>query len=111
MTRVGAGIRQNLMTLIKALGELQGRGGAETKAVIGLTLKAGQIVKQWRELRGRLAFLGNDAWLTQAFIADGFRPFLVPQPLRPKIRIAILLGTNKLFIKPLAGVFARFSCK
>ena len=100
ITRVSARVSDGLVLLVKLLRDLQRSLGTEA-APVGIALEAGQIVKQGRSLRRRLAFLRGDPHLLPTSRLDFFRLFCRPNAFRTGIFVAIL---GKLFAEPSTAV-------
>ena len=76
VTRIGSGVGDHLVTLIKRLGKTEGVFGGEG----GFPLKGRKIVKLRSDLLGRLFLLGDGASFALAAFCDEHCLFLVPDP-------------------------------
>ena len=92
--RIRSWIRQNFVTLVKRLRDLQRAPRRITEAAVRFTLQACQVEQQRRKLRGRFAFFSGDAGFAQTFVANLLRAFDVPQALgfRVFVRGFLFLG-------------------
>src|SRR5205823_676622 len=85
---IGPRISNDFEALVKLLRNLQGAFGAKA-ATVRIPLQTGQIVKKRRRLRGRLAFFSRNARFAKAAALDLVRSRLVPNPLRPRVFVAV----------------------
>ncbi|OQB90767.1 MAG: hypothetical protein BWX84_01717 [Verrucomicrobia bacterium ADurb.Bin118] len=93
------------MFLVKRLRDGERVLGAESEARVGFALEAGQIIKQRRELRARLALFRDHARLAETLGLDRFRVRLVPETLGFAVGVRLLaVLLDKFFVKPTPGV-------
>ena len=110
--RVGARVGEDLVLLVKRLRQPERVLCGKAEAPIRLALQARQVVEQRRELRGGLAFLGDDAGLAQTLGADGLRARAIPEALGLLIaelvlRVLRVLRAREVLIKPASGIWPR----
>ena len=101
ISRIGPRIRQDLVTFVKRLDDLERAARAEREAGVGLALERGEIVQERRNLGGRLLFLFDRAGSSRALCRDRLRSLLFPNPFGPRILAAILL---EVLVEPTAAI-------
>ena len=98
------------MLFVERLGEAERVLRRETKPSVRFALQGGQVIQCAGERAGRLAFLGDDAGLAGAFVADGFGPGYFPEALGLQLGVRIfllfVLIFGEGFVEPASGVFA-----
>ena len=108
--RISTGIGEHLVLFVERLGEAERVLRRETKPSIRFALQGGQVIQCAGERAGRLAFLGDDAGLADAFVADGFGPGDFPKALGLQLGVRVflilVLILGKRFVEPASGIFA-----
>jgi hypothetical protein len=104
--RIGARVGQHLVLFVQRLRQRQRGAGGETEASVGFALQAGQIEQQRRNLGSGLGFLGGEAGLALAFLAQGLGARRVPQAFGLGFRVLVLRRLRELLVEPAPVVCA-----
>ena len=98
VARVGPGIGDHLVPLIKSLGEPEGILGGKGS----LTLQGREVVKLGRDLLGGIFVLGDNTGLALATLGDDTGTFFIPDAFGATVGIAFVL--LEVEVDPLTGI-------
>src|SRR5207302_5468197 len=90
---------------VKRLRNLQGAARRKTKAPVGLTLQAGQVIERRRGLGRWFAFFADDSRPAETSIADRLGAAQLPNPLRLQVGVALFVPGETL-VEPAPGIGA-----
>ena len=98
---VGAGVGQELVAFVEALGKGQRILGGKAEAVVGLALQRSQIVERGCTLAALLAALRDRRRLPAAPPDNGQGPVLLPDAALAGLRILLILLESRVDLEPL----------